>query len=42
MNIKITFKVGVDRIIDLQFGDAERSAHVIVELYDRGNVILTE
>lgn len=36
------FQVGVDRIIDLQFGDAERSCHVIVELYDRGNVVLTD
>ncbi|KAI1707999.1 nuclear export mediator factor Nemf [Ditylenchus destructor] len=35
-------QVGIDRIIDLQFGDDERICHVIVELYDRGNVILTD
>lgn len=35
-------QVGTDRIIDLQFGDEERSCHVIVELYDRGNVVLTD
>lgn len=32
----------MDRIIDLKFGDEERSCHVIVELYDRGNIILTD
>lgn len=32
----------MDRIIDLQFGDEERICHVIVELYDRGNIILTD
>lgn len=32
----------MDRIIDLQFGEKDRSCHVIVELYDRGNVILTD
>ncbi|KAI1691329.1 nuclear export mediator factor Nemf [Ditylenchus destructor] len=35
-------QVGIDRIIDLQFGDDERICHVIVELYDRGNVVLTD
>lgn len=35
-------QVGMDRIIDLQFGDEERICHVIVELYDRGNIILTD
>lgn len=38
----IPFQVGMDRIIDLQFGDEERTCHVIVELYDRGNVVLTD
>lgn len=32
----------MDRIIDLQFGDEERACHVIIELYDRGNVVLTD
>lgn len=36
------FKVGIDRIVDLKFGEEERSCHVIVELYDRGNVVLTD
>uniref|UniRef100_A0A183CCC2 NFACT-R_1 domain-containing protein n=1 Tax=Globodera pallida TaxID=36090 RepID=A0A183CCC2_GLOPA len=35
-------QVGVDRIVDMQFGDGDRTCHVIVELYDRGNVILTD
>ena len=26
----------------MQFGDNERAFHVIVELYDRGNVVLTD
>uniref|UniRef100_A0A915LX31 NFACT RNA-binding domain-containing protein n=1 Tax=Meloidogyne javanica TaxID=6303 RepID=A0A915LX31_MELJA len=34
--------VGIDRIVDLKFGEEERSCHVIVELYDRGNVVLTD
>lgn len=32
----------LDRIIDLQFGMGEAAYHVIVELYDRGNIILTD
>uniref|UniRef100_A0A914WEK2 Nuclear export mediator factor NEMF n=1 Tax=Plectus sambesii TaxID=2011161 RepID=A0A914WEK2_9BILA len=35
-------QLGVDRILDLQFGDEDRACHVIVELYDRGNVVLTD
>ncbi|KAK2709835.1 hypothetical protein QYM36_013492 [Artemia franciscana] len=35
-------QVGVDRVVDLQFGTGEAAYHVIVELYDRGNVILTD
>ncbi|XP_053953929.1 ribosome quality control complex subunit NEMF homolog [Anastrepha ludens] len=35
-------QLGVDRIIDLQFGTGEAAYHVIVELYDRGNIILTD
>ncbi|KAF7638583.1 NFACT-R_1 domain-containing protein [Meloidogyne graminicola] len=38
----ILFYVGIDRIVDLKFGDEDRSFHVIVELYDRGNVVLTD
>ncbi|XP_045460688.1 nuclear export mediator factor NEMF homolog isoform X1 [Harmonia axyridis] len=35
-------QLGVDRIIDLQFGSGEAAYHVILELYDRGNLILTD
>ncbi|XP_014218466.1 nuclear export mediator factor NEMF homolog [Copidosoma floridanum] len=35
-------QVGVDRIIDLQFGSNEAAYHVILELYDRGNIVLTD
>ncbi|CAH3150400.1 unnamed protein product [Porites evermanni] len=35
-------QLGVDRIVDLQFGSDEAAYHLIVELYDRGNVVLTD
>ncbi|MFH4974566.1 hypothetical protein AB6A40_001275 [Gnathostoma spinigerum] len=35
-------QLGIDRIIDMQFGIEDRACHVIVELYDRGNVVLTD
>ncbi|XP_066262814.1 ribosome quality control complex subunit NEMF homolog [Euwallacea similis] len=35
-------QLGVDRIIDLQFGSGEAAYHVILELYDRGNIVLTD
>lgn len=35
-------QLGVDRIVDLQFGTGEAAYHVILELYDRGNLILTD
>lgn len=35
-------QLGVDRIVDFQFGMNEAAYHVILELYDRGNVILTD
>ncbi|CAL4114173.1 unnamed protein product [Meganyctiphanes norvegica] len=34
-------QMGVDRIVDLKFGQAEAEHHLIVELYDRGNIVLT-
>lgn len=34
--------LGIDRIVDLQFGSDEAAYHLIVELYDRGNVVLTD
>ncbi|ALC47929.1 Clbn [Drosophila busckii] len=35
-------QLGADRIIDLQFGIGEAAYHIILELYDRGNIILTD
>lgn len=35
-------QLGIDRIVDFQFGVGEAAYHVIVELYDRGNIILTD
>ncbi|GMR32730.1 hypothetical protein PMAYCL1PPCAC_02925, partial [Pristionchus mayeri] len=35
-------QVGVDRVVDLGFGDEQSRVHVIVELYDRGNILLTD
>ena len=37
MNIS---QLGIDRIVDLQFGSDEAAYHLIVELYDRVNHIL--
>lgn len=35
-------QVGMDRIIDMQFGSGEAAYHIILEVYDRGNIILTD
>jgi predicted ribosome quality control (RQC) complex YloA/Tae2 family protein len=35
-------QLGVDRIVHLQFGTNEATYHVILELYDRGNIILCD
>jgi predicted ribosome quality control (RQC) complex YloA/Tae2 family protein len=35
-------QLGTDRIIDLQFGSGEAAYHVILELYDKGNIIFTD
>lgn len=35
-------QVGVDRLVDIQFGTNLAANHLIVELYDRGNLILTD
>ncbi|XP_058812373.1 ribosome quality control complex subunit NEMF homolog [Topomyia yanbarensis] len=35
-------QLGVDRIVDLQFGTGEAAYHIILELYDRGNILLTD
>ena len=35
-------QLGVDRVVDMQFGSDDAAYHVILELYDRGNVVLTD
>ncbi|GAB0087506.1 Nuclear export mediator factor NEMF homolog [Sergentomyia squamirostris] len=35
-------QIGTDRIVDLQFGTGEAAYHVILELYDRGNILLCD
>ncbi|KAG5672133.1 hypothetical protein PVAND_002287 [Polypedilum vanderplanki] len=35
-------QLGSDRIIDLQFGTGEASYHIMLELYDRGNIVLCD
>ncbi|XP_043277950.1 nuclear export mediator factor NEMF homolog [Venturia canescens] len=35
-------QIGMDRMIDLQFGSGEAAYHVVLELYDRGNIVLTD
>jgi len=35
-------QLGHDRIVDLQFGTAEAAYHIIIELYDRGNIVFTD
>nr|XP_021523873.1 nuclear export mediator factor NEMF isoform X3 [Aotus nancymaae] len=35
-------QLGVDRIADFQFGSDEAAYHLIIELYDKGNIILTD
>lgn len=35
-------QLGGDRIIDFQFGTGDAAYHVLLELYDRGNVVLTD
>lgn len=35
-------QLGIDRIIDIQFGSDEAAYHLIIELYDRGNIVLAD
>ncbi|KAJ6654024.1 hypothetical protein lerEdw1_007533 [Lerista edwardsae] len=35
-------QLGVDRVVDFQFGSDEAAYHLIIELYDRGNIVLTD
>lgn len=34
-------QLGLDRVIDIQFGSNEAAYHIIIELYDRGNLLIT-
>merc|ERR1712142_61461 len=34
--------LGMDRIVDFCFGSGEAAYHVIAEIYDRGNIVLTD
>ncbi|KFD47182.1 hypothetical protein M514_11951 [Trichuris suis] len=40
--LEVVRQVDQDRIVDFEFGSGEFTYHVIVELYDRGNVVLTD
>ena len=35
-------QAGGDRLVDMQFGSGEASHHILVELFDRGNIVLTD
>lgn len=35
-------QIGTDRMVDLQFGSGEAAYHIILEVYDRGNIVLTD
>ncbi|KAL7061321.1 hypothetical protein AAHC03_09790 [Spirometra sp. Aus1] len=35
-------QLGIDRLVDLQFGFDEHAYHLIVELYGKGNIFLTD
>lgn len=35
-------QLGMDRIVDMQFGTGDAAYHVILELYDKGNIIFTD
>ena len=35
-------QLGFDRIVDLQFGTGDAAYHVFLELYDKGNIVLTD
>lgn len=35
-------QVGIDRLVDMQFGSGHLANHLLIELFDRGNLILTD
>ncbi|XP_067939413.1 ribosome quality control complex subunit NEMF-like [Watersipora subatra] len=40
--LEMVRQLGNDRIIQLQFGSGDAAYHIILELYDRGNIILAD
>ncbi|CAI9730241.1 Hypothetical predicted protein [Octopus vulgaris] len=40
--LEAVHQLGIDRVVDLQFGSSEAAYHVILEMYDRGNIVLTD
>jgi predicted ribosome quality control (RQC) complex YloA/Tae2 family protein len=35
-------QLGADRVVDFQFGTESFTYHLLLELYDKGNIILTD
>lgn len=35
-------QLGMDRVVQMTFGSGEAMHHLIIELYDRGNITLTD
>ena len=35
-------QLGTDRVLDLTFGSGDAQYHLVCELYDRGNIVLTD
>ncbi|XP_059148218.1 ribosome quality control complex subunit NEMF-like [Physella acuta] len=40
--LEMVCQLGFDRIVDFQFGSGEAAYHIVLELYDRGNMVLTD
>ncbi|XP_075223321.1 nuclear export mediator factor NEMF homolog Clbn [Lycorma delicatula] len=40
--LEVLKQIAMDRVVDLQFGTDEAAYHIILELYDRGNIVLTD
>lgn len=40
--LEMVRQLGLDRIVQLQFGTGEAAYHLIVELYDKGNIMITD
>lgn len=40
--LEVVRQVGIDRVVDLQFGTETGAFHVLLELYASGNIILTD